>query len=100
MRIARKAAALTAGALVLAGCAEAPAQHRARLAVERTAESAGRGGETHCTPNPRLFFSQGPDSSVFICLVKVGGGVCDRYVVRKQVVRLQRREADCILPGT
>ncbi|MBA3717275.1 MAG: hypothetical protein H0W87_03485, partial [Actinobacteria bacterium] len=55
---------------------------------------------THCTPNPRLFFAQGPASSVFICLVKVGGGVCDRYIVRKDSVRLQRREADCILPGT
>ena len=36
---------------------------------------------------------------MFVCLVKTGGGVCDRYVVDKGTVRLQAREADCILPG-
>ena len=96
----KRFAALAVGALLLTACAEAPAQHAARLKVEQTAKRSGRSGDTHCTPNPRLFFAQGPEASVFICLVKVGGGVCDRYFVDKGAVRLQRREADCILPGT
>jgi hypothetical protein len=97
--VIRKVAALAVGVCVLTACAEAPAQHAARLKVERVAERAGRGGHTHCTANPRVFFAQGPSASVFICLVKVGGGSCDRYIVRRGEVRLQLREADCILPG-
>jgi hypothetical protein len=100
MRPVRAAAVLVGGASVLSACAEEPGQHAARLEVERVAERAGRSGDTHCTPSARLFFAQGPKASVFICLVKVGGGSCDRYIVRKEVVRLQLREADCILPGT
>jgi hypothetical protein len=96
----RRLVALAAGAAVLTACAESPGQHAARLAVERAAERTGRTGDTHCTPNPRLFFAQGPNANVFICLVKVGGGVCDRYIVRRGNLRLQLREADCILPGT
>ena len=99
MRRTRAAVALAAGAAVLTACAEEPGQHAARLAVEHRAERSGRSGETHCTPSARLFFAQGPKASVFICLVKVGGGSCDRYIVEKGAVRLQRREADCILPG-
>ena len=99
MRPARALCALAAGTAVLTACAEAPAQHAARLKVERVAERAGRSGHTHCTTNPRVFFAQGPAASVFICLVKVGGGSCDRYIVRRGEVRLQLREADCILPG-
>jgi len=100
MRRARAVCALVAGVALVTACAEAPAQHTARLEVERAAQEAGRPGDTKCTSNPRLFFAQGPNASVFICLVKVGGGVCDRYIVRKEVVELQLREADCILPGT
>jgi hypothetical protein len=99
MRPGRAAGALLVSAAVLTACAEAPAQHVARLKVERIADRAGRGGETKCTANPRVFFAQGPASSVFICLVKTGGGQCDRYIVKKGTVRLQAREADCILPG-
>jgi hypothetical protein len=100
MRPARAACALLAGAAVLTACAESPRQHAARLKVEQAAERAGRTGDTKCTPNPRLFFAEGPEASVFICLVKVGGGSCDRYIVKKGEVRLQMRHADCILPGT
>ncbi len=95
---------LLVAAIVAAGCAESPDQHSARLAVERAAGTSGRGGETHCTPNPRLFFAQGPTAKVFVCVVKVGGGLCDRYFVRRSggsyAVRLQARDADCILPTT
>jgi hypothetical protein len=98
--VIRTAAALVVSAALLTACAEAPAQHAARLEVEQAAARAGRAGETKCTPNARLFFAEGRKASVFICLVKVGGGVCDRYIVRRGSVRLQLREADCILPGT
>lgn len=85
---------------VLTACAEEPGQHAARIAVERASQKAGRSGDTKCTPSARLFFAQGQKATVFICLVKVGGGVCDRYIVKKGEVGLQRREADCILPAT
>ena len=66
-----------------------------RSPIRRTLPSTKK-----CTPSARLFFAQGPKASVFICLVRVGGGVCDRYLVQNGSVRLQRREADCILPAT
>jgi hypothetical protein len=97
--VIRKLAALAAAAAFLTACAEAPAQHAARLKVEHAAELAGRGGATKCTANPRILYAQGPTASVFVCLVKVGGGSCDRYIVKRGEVRLQLREADCILPG-
>jgi hypothetical protein len=99
MRPVKAGCALVAVAAVLTACAEAPAQHAARLKVEQVARQTGRAGDTKCTSNPRVFFAQGPAASVFVCLVKVGGGSCDRYIVKKGTVRLQRREADCILPG-
>ena len=100
MRTARRAAVLALLVLLVAACAETRGQHAARLAVQDAAAQAGRSGDTKCTSNPRLFFAQGPTANVFVCLVKVGGGVCDRYIVRKGAVQLQRRDADCILPGT
>ena len=100
MRPARAAGTLLLLVAVVTACAEVPAQHAARLEVERVAAKAGRSGDTKCTSDPKLFFAQGPAASVFICLVRVGGGVCDRYIVKKEEVRLQLREADCILPGT
>ena len=95
----KRFAALAVGALLLTACAEAPAQHAARLKVEQVAEQAGRGGDTKCTANPRVFFAEGPAASVFVCLVNVGGGSCDRYLVKRGDVQLQTRKADCILPG-
>lgn len=103
MRIGSAGLVLAAGALA-AGCAEAPEQHAARQAVERASERVGRTGETHCTPNPRLFFAEGPTASVFVCAVRTGGAVCDRYLVRHRggsyAVRLQERDGDCILPAS
>ena len=104
MRAGRASAALLVAALAGAGCAETAEQHAARLAVERIAAGEGRSGDTHCTSNPRLFFAEGPTAKVFVCLVKVGGGLCDRYLVRRSSgrayeVRLQERDGDCILPG-
>lgn len=90
--------ALSVAALAAAGCAETPDQHRARLAVERTSHHAG---DTRCTGNPKLFFTEGPSASVFVCLVRTGA-TCDRYLVRQRgrgfIVRLQRRAADCTFP--
>jgi hypothetical protein len=100
MRPARAAVALLLLVLVATACAEVPAQHAARLEVERVATKAGRSGDTKCTSNPKMFFAEGPAATVFICLVKVGGGVCDRYIVKKEEVRLQLREVNCMLRGT
>jgi hypothetical protein len=99
MRPVKTACALVVGTTLLTACAEAPAQHAARLKVEQVAEEAGRAGDTKCTSNPRVFFAEGPAASVFVCLVKVGGGSCDRYLVKRRNVKLQMRKADCILPG-
>jgi hypothetical protein len=99
MRTANRLAALVALAAVLTACAETPAQHSARVKVEAAAGRAGRTGDTHCTSNPRVFFAEGPAATVFVCLVKVGGGECDRYIVHTGDVRLQARDVDCILPG-
>ena len=96
---AGSAVAIAAAALATTGCAETPEQHGARSAVERASRHTG---ETRCTGNPRLFFTEGPTAKVFLCLVRTGGATCDRYLVRRRgrsfVVRLQRRGADCTLP--
>ena len=96
---AASAVALATLALLGTGCAETPEQREARLAVERVAGA----GETRCTSNPGLFFREGPTASVFVCIVRSGGALCDRYVVRRRgrryTVRLQARDADCILPA-
>jgi hypothetical protein len=103
IRAAKAALPVLIAATVTAGCAEAPEQHDARLAVERTADRAQRSGTTRCTSNPRLFFTEGPTASIFVCTVKVAGGVCDRYLVhrsgREYDVRLRERGGDCILPA-
>ncbi len=90
-------------AAAAAGCAEAPEQHGARLAVELYARGQGRAGDARCTSNPKLFFTSGPTAKVFVCIVKIGGNHCDRYVAyrsgRDYTVRLRRRDDDCILPA-
>ena len=101
MRIA-SGAGLLAVVAVAGWCAETVEQHAARLAVERAAAGAGREGATRCTSNPQLFFTEGPTAKVFVCVVKSGGGLCDRYLVRRSRhdyrARLQQRDGDCILP--
>ena len=89
MRPVKTACALVVGTTLLTACAEAPAQHAARLEVEQTAERSGRSGDTHCTPNPRLFFAQGPKAERASSAWSRWGGVCDRYVVDEGAVRLQ-----------
>jgi hypothetical protein len=88
---------------VAAGCAETREQHAARVAVERASAQAGRSGKTRCTSNPVLLFAPGPAASVFVCIVRIEGTRCDRYVVRRHAARytveLRRRDADCILPA-
>jgi hypothetical protein len=102
MRAGRGLATLLLAGVVAAGCAESAEQHEARVAVERAAAADHRTGDTHCTSNPRLLFTEAATAKVFVCLVKVGSGLCDRYLVRRSggrsTVRLQERDADCILP--
>ena len=99
MRVS-SAAARAALTLLAVGCAETSEQHAARRAVVRVANPRG---DTHCSSDPSMFFAQGPTASVFVCIVRADGGTCDRYVVHRSgdryAVRLQERDADCILLG-
>ena len=86
-------------AFVVAGCQDAR-QSAARDAVERVAKPAGR---VSCTSGRTGHFGGGPTATVFVCVVHVGDGVCDRYLARRRAgrfaVRLQARRADCTLPA-
>jgi hypothetical protein len=95
----RPAAALVGLALVAAGCQDAR-QSAARDAVGRAAKPSGH---VDCTRGKTGHFGAGPAPTVFVCVVHVDGGLCDRYVARRRVgrftVRLQARRADCNLPA-
>lgn len=99
----KAAALLLLAAAVAAGCAEAPEQRGARLAVELYASGQGRPGDARCTSSPRQFLTGAPRAKVFVCIVKTGGNRCDRYVAyrsgRDYTVRVSRRGDDCILPA-
>jgi hypothetical protein len=90
-------------AAVAAGCAEAPEQRGARLAVELYAGGQGRPGDARCTSSPRQFLTAAPRAKVFVCIVKTGGIRCDRYAAyrsgRNYTVRLHARDVECILPA-
>jgi hypothetical protein len=89
---------LLLGALVLlaAGCTDAR-QRAAARAVERQTTGTAR-----CTKSPRMLGGSPVETTVFICNVKRGGGLCDRYrstlTKRGFVVKLESRRGDCILP--
>jgi len=92
--------------LVTSGCSaiEDHDQARARRAVEDAVATNNRypGERIHCTRTPRVWLVE-RKASVFLCVVPLGTGYCDTYVVRfgdgfRKTVRLQRRKADCTLP--
>ena len=92
----RRVALLGVVALLAAGCTDAR-QHGAALAVERSV-----GGQARCTRSARMLGGSPVDTTVFICNVKRGEALCDRYsstLTRKGfVVKLQARRVDCVLP--
>ena len=95
----RRAAAAVALVLLAAGCQDAR-QQAAGDAVGRAAKPSGR---VACTRGRTGHFGGGPTATVFVCVVHVDGGVCDRYVARRRAgrftVRLQARRTDCTLPA-
>jgi hypothetical protein len=82
--------------LLAAGCTDAR-QRAAARAVER---SAGR--QARCTKSARMLGGTPVNTSVFICNVKRGDALCDRYsstlAGKSFVVKLQARRVDCVLP--
>ena len=73
------------------------------MAVEESiAASEYDRGRTRCTDNPSAWFIE-RDTDVFICAAKRRSGGCDWYRATLQnagwEVKLERRNADCILPG-
>jgi hypothetical protein len=86
------------GAVVLlaAGCTETR-QRAAARAVERSV-----GGKARCTKSARMLGGTPVNTSVFICNVKRGAALCDRYrvtlVPNGFVAKLQARRVDCVLP--
>ena len=81
---------------ITAGCTDTR-QHAAALAVGRHANATAR-----CTRNARMLGGTPVDTRVYICNVKSGGGLCDRYratLTREGFdVKLQARRVDCVLP--
>jgi hypothetical protein len=101
------ALAVVCGALLAAGCgAEDDTQHFARQAVEsHVAGDARYEDDVRCTSNPRPWLVETQATSV-ICAVRKMDGGCDwfrvdlvRDTVRvKAEVRLDQRDAGCVLP--
>jgi hypothetical protein len=95
----RRAAALLALAFVAAGCEDA-GKSAARHAVGRAARPSGK---VSCTSGQTGHFGNGPRATVFVCVVHLRGGVCDRYLARRRggafTVRVQARRSDCTLPA-
>ena len=93
----RRGALLVALVFVAAGCTDTR-QRAAARAVERHANGAAR-----CTRNARMLGGGPVDTHVYICNVKSGGGLCDRYratLTRQGFdVKLQARAVDCVLPA-
>ena len=84
---------------VLAGCgAGPPEQEAAERFVARMADT----DQARCTARSRIWFSEREPANVFVCAVRVGDGLCDRYRVDRNGAdfraRLLERHGGCILP--
>jgi hypothetical protein len=92
----RRVVLLAALVLLAAGCTEAR-QRAAAQAVERSV-----GGKARCTKGARMLGGTPVNTSVFICNVKRGDALCDRYRVTLRrkgfVAKLQAHRVDCVLP--
>ena len=92
----RRVALLGAVVLLAAGCTDA----RQRAAVRAVEHSVG--GHARCTKSARMLGGTPVDTTVFICNVKRGDALCDRYsstvTSNSFVVKLQARRVDCVLP--
>ena len=92
----RRVVLLLAVLVLTTGCTEARQRSAAR-AVERHAK-----GQARCTKGARILGGSPVDTTVFICNVKRGDALCDRYrstLTRRGFdVKLQARGVDCVLP--
>lgn len=94
----RRVLLLGALALLAAGCTDAR-QGAAARAVETHA-----GGTARCTRSARMLGGSPVETTVFVCNVKRGSGLCDRYrsTMAKHGfdVTLEARRVDCVLPSS
>ena len=95
-----KAVALLAAVVVLAGCGAvgAPEQEAAELALARMTKT----DEARCTARASVWFRDGEPANVFVCVVEVGDGLCDRYRVDRNGLQFRasvlERHGGCVLP--
>jgi hypothetical protein len=104
----RSALALTALALVGAGCSsEDPQQEAAREEVQSHVRELGPhsgydADDVHCTDAAKIWFRE-QETDEFTCAVRLLEGGCDWFAVRvdrerrKVAVTLDQREAGCTL---
>jgi hypothetical protein len=93
----RHLVALAALGALAAGCSGAPEEEAAERAVEARA-----GAPAQCTGRSQIWFVEGPPAELMLCIVRVDGGVCDRYRVDRRGdryrVTLTAKNGDCTLP--
>jgi hypothetical protein len=104
----RSALALTALALVVAGCASEDAQQEAaREEVQAHVRALGpdsgyEAEDVHCTDAAKIWFRE-QETDEFTCAVRLVDGGCDWFAVRVDrerravAVTLDQREAGCTL---
>jgi hypothetical protein len=108
LKRSRSAAALTALALLAAGCGTEDAQQEAaREEVQkhvRALPSTGRydTDDVHCTDAAKTYLRE-EETNEFTCAVRVAAGGCDWFAVRvdrdrrRVAVALEERDAGCTL---
>jgi len=94
----RRVVLLVTVLLLATGCTETR-QRAAARAVERHVS-----GQARCTKSARMLGGSPVATTVFICNVKRGDALCDRYrsTLTQQgfQVELEARGVDCVLPPT
>jgi hypothetical protein len=92
----RRVLLLGAVLLLAAGCTDARQRAAARAVESQTT------GTARCTKSARMLGGTPVDTTVFVCNVKRGNGLCDRYrsTLTKHGFNVTReaRGVDCVLP--
>jgi hypothetical protein len=94
----RRVLLLGAVALLVAGCTDARQRAAARAVEKHTT------GTARCTRSARMLGGSPVNTTLFVCNVKRGNGLCDRYraTLTKDGfdVTLEARRGDCVLPSS